>query len=313
MSASFPERQSGGHGPPTPAHRALLRRPSRWDLLAAVLLAVAVVWGIHRLSTGLPYRWEWEALPQYVLRRDPESGRLAANVLLLGFLTTIRLSLWAMLFATLIGFAAALLRMSRRPFRRAVAAAYVELLRNSPPIVLVFVFYYFIGEQLFSGWGPRKGPALAGGSDGVLLELLFAPAGLRIPFASAVLTLALFEGAYITEIIRAGIQSIDPGQQEAAAAQGFNRWQRLRYILWPQALRRILPPLGGQFISTIKDSAIVSVISIPELTFRGLELMSATHLTIETWIAITGLYFLLTFGCSLVFSRLERLSRRRPG
>ncbi len=303
-----------GHGPPTPAHRSLLRRASRWDLLAGLLLAAALAWGIHRLSTGLSYRWEWEVLPQYFLRRDPESGRLAANVLLLGFFTTIRLSLWAMLFATLIGFAAALLRMSRRPFRRAVAAAYVELLRNSPPIVLVFVFYYFVGEQLLSGWGLTQDPALAGGSgDEALLEFLFAPAGLRIPFFSAVLTLALFEGAYLTEIIRAGIQSIDPGQQEAAAAQGFSRWQRLRYILWPQALRRILPPLGGQFISTIKDSAIVSVISIPELTFRGLELMSATHLTIETWIAITGLYFLLTFGCSLLFTRLERVSRRRPG
>ncbi|MEJ5360343.1 MAG: amino acid ABC transporter permease [Desulfobacterales bacterium] len=296
----------------TPTRGRLIRRASRWDILAAFALAVAAAWGIDRISAGFPYRWEWEALPQYFLRRDPESGRLAANVLLLGFLTTIRLSLWAMLLATLIGFAAALLRMSRRAFRRAAAAAYVELFRNSPPIVLVFVFYYFIGEQLFSGWGLLEAPVARDGSAAALLELLFAPAGLRIPFLSAVLTLALFEGAYITEIIRAGIQAIDPGQYEAATAQGFSRWQRLRYILWPQALRRILPPLGGQFISTIKDSAIVSVISIPELTFRGLELMSATHLTIETWITITGLYFLLTFGCSLVFAALERASHRRP-
>jgi polar amino acid transport system permease protein len=84
----------------------------------------------------------------------------------------------------------------------------------------------------------------------------------------------------------------------------------MRYIILPQAIQRILPPLGGQFISTIKDSAIVSVISIQELTFRGMELMAATYLTFETWITITGLYFILTFGCSLIFGRLEKTWRR---
>jgi len=111
-------------------------------------------------------------------------------------------------------------------------------------------------------------------------------------FLSAVLTLSIFEGAYITEIVRAGIQSIDRGQREAAAALGFTRWQRLRHVILPQAVQRILPPLGGQFISTIKDSAIVSAISIQELTFRGMELMSATYLTFETWITISGMYFI---------------------
>ena len=301
-------RQAADHRAPdgaAPGTRRGLRLPlSRWDLLAALALAAGAAFVVHRVSTGFAYRWEWEALPQFLLRRDPETGRWAANVLLQGFFTTIRLSLAAMLFASLIGFAMALLRMSRRRFRRWVAAAYVELLRNSPPIVLVFLFYYFIGDQLLAGWSGVEAP-------GGVFDLLGAPPGGRVTFLSAVFTLALFEGAYITEIIRAGIQAIDPGQREAAAAQGFSRWQRLRYILWPQALRRILPPLGGQFISTIKDSAIVSVISIPELTFRGQELMAATHLTAETWIAVAGLYFLLTCGCSLAFSRWERASRRR--
>jgi len=84
----------------------------------------------------------------------------------------------------------------------------------------------------------------------------------------------------------------------------------MRHVILPQAVQRILPPLGGQFISTIKDSAIVSVISIQELTFRGMELMSATYLTFETWITITGLYFVLTFGCSLAFTQLENACRR---
>lgn len=85
----------------------------------------------------------------------------------------------------------------------------------------------------------------------------------------------------------------------------------MRYIILPQAVQRILPPLGGQFISTIKDSAIVSVISIQELTFRGMELMSTTYLIFETWITITALYFILTFGCSLIVGRMEKAWRQR--
>jgi polar amino acid transport system permease protein len=87
----------------------------------------------------------------------------------------------------------------------------------------------------------------------------------------------------------------------------------MRLVILPQAIHRILAPLGGQFISTIKDSSIVSVISFQELTFRGMELMSATYLTFETWITITGLYFVLTFGCSLVFGRLEKNRHRGRG
>ena len=91
---------------------------------------------------------------------------------------------------------------------------------------------------------------------------------------------------------------------------GLSRSQQLRFVILPQALQRILPALAGQLISTIKDSAIVSVISIPELTFRGLELMSATYLTFEVWITITALYFLLTFTCSLGVKRLETAGQR---
>jgi polar amino acid transport system permease protein len=140
---------------------------------------------------------------------------------------------------------------------------------------------------------------------------LIAPPPQLSSFVSAVVTVSVFEAAYIAEIVRAGIQSIDRGQQEAAAAQGLTRGQRMRYVILPQAVQRILPPLGGQFISTIKDSAIVSVISIQELTFRGMELMSATYLTFETWIVVSGMYFVLTFGCALVFARLEQSARRK--
>jgi polar amino acid transport system permease protein len=132
-----------------------------------------------------------------------------------------------------------------------------------------------------------------------------------VPFLSALLTLALFEGAYITEIIRAGILSIEKGQWEAASALGMSPAERMRHIILPQAIPRMLPPLAGQFISTIKDSAIVSVISIQELTFQGMELMASTYLTFEIWITITGLYLLLTLSFSLAVSVLESRLRIR--
>lgn len=125
------------------------------------------------------------------------------------------------------------------------------------------------------------------------------------------ISLALFEGAYITEIVRAGVQSVERGQWEASQALGLSRWQNMRYIVLPQAIQRILPPLGGQFISTIKDSAIVSVISIQELTFQGMELISVTYLTFEVWITVALLYFLLTSALSLGVDRLEVYMKRR--
>jgi len=279
-------------------------------LIALILLAAALlVW--HRLSDGLNYRWEWNALPQYFFRFDPEAGRWLPNVLMQGFFTTIRLSIWATVFATLIGTGMGLLRVSRKRFRRWIGTAYVELTRNSPPLVLVFIFYFFIGEQLLSTLALETLIRNQGPEVQSLFATLIAPPRQLASFVSAVVTLSIFEGAYIAEIVRAGIQSIDRGQHEAAAAMGLTRWQRMRHVILPQAVHRILPPLGGQFISTIKDSAIVSAISIQELTFRGMELMSATYLTFETWIIVSGMYFILTFGCSLMFARLEKSAQRR--
>jgi polar amino acid transport system permease protein len=295
-----------------PLHGKRLRL-SLLDVAIVLALLAAGVFVFYRIRDGLNYRWEWSALPQYLFRFDGEQGRWLPNVLMQGFFTTIRLSIWATVFATLIGTTMGLIRLSRSRFRRWVAAAYVELTRNTPPLVLVFVFYYFIGEQVLPRLGPEATLRHLGPNAQSLLSTLLAPPGLLTAFLSAVVTLSIFEGAYITEIVRAGIQSIDRGQREAAAALGLSRWQRLRHVILPQALQRILPPLGGQFISTIKDSSIVSVISIQELTFRGMELMSATYLSFETWITISAMYFILTFGCSLGFERLEKRLQLRGG
>ena len=282
------------------------------DATVLLIVTAAGVYLVYRIQAGLHYRWHWSAIPQYLFRFDTVAGSWRPNVLVLGLLTTIRLSIWATVLATIIGTVMGLLRVSSGLFNRLIGGTYVEIVRNLPPLVLVFIFYFFIGDQILPALGTERLVSGISGSGRSLLRVLFAPPALLVPFLSALVTLALFEGAYITEIVRSGIQSIEAGQWEAAAALGFTRSQQMRHIILPQAVQRILPPLAGQFISTIKDSAIVSVISIQELTFQGMELMATTYFTFEIWITITGLYLLLTLSCSLAVERLEiRLRKGR--
>ena len=278
--------------------------------LVVVLLAAGVL-VYQRITSRLDYTWRWAVIPQYLFRRN-EAGKVVTNYLMQGLFTTLRLSIWSSLFALIIGVVSAILRLRRSIFFRFFGRLYVELVRNTPPLVLVFIFYFFIGNQIIGAlevdsWVSRAGP----GARSLIRILAGEPA--RLPeFLSAVLTLAIYEGAYITEIIRAGIQSVAKGQWEAGYSLGFSVMDQYRFIILPQAVRNILPALAGQFISAIKDSAIVAVISIQELTFQGLELMSATYRTLEIWITITILYLVLTGFCSFAARRVEiRLGRFR--
>lgn len=257
------------------------------------------------------YTWDWSIIPQYLIRHDPKAGYVP-NLLLQGFAATIRLSFWTTLLALLLGTFFGLFRTAGSLFKRLTGGFYVGLVRNIPPLVWVFLFYFFISDQLMPLL--HLDPILRSQPSAIqkTISFLLAPPGRLSPFVSAILTLALYEGAYIAEIVRGGIQSIETGQWEAAASQGLSKWQQLRYVVLPQAFERILPPLAGQFISAIKDSAIVSVISVQELTFQGMELMAATYRTFEIWITVTALYFLLTFSCSMAVGKLERfLTQRR--
>ncbi len=280
------------------------------DLVLSLLLLSAMIYAGYKIHIGFSYKWNWGAIPQYFLRYDAEINSWVPNILLQGFFTTIRLSIWATLFATLIGTVMGLFRVSHSLFKRLIGGTYVELIRNLPPLVIIFIFYFFVGDQILSLFGVEE--FIRNSSEGTqaFFEVFFAPPALFTAFLSALITLSLFEGAYITEIVRAGIQSIEKGQWEASAALGFTRWQQMRYVVLPQAVQRILPPLAGQFISTIKDSAIVSVISIQELTFQAMELMSSTYLTFEIWITITVMYLMLTLTCSLAVERLEIYMRK---
>ncbi len=290
----------------------LSQRQFRWgqvDTALLLLLFSAVAYLGYRINIGLEYQWNWQLIPQYLLRHDPVDGWVP-NLLLLGLLTTIRLSFWSLLLAIPLGLIAGLLRASLHLFNRLVGSTYVTLLRNLPPLVLVFIFYFFISDQILPCLNIAERMATAPEWLQRMLQLLVAPPDQLEAFIAAVITLALFEGAYIGEIVRAGINSIETGQWQAARALGMRRWQILQQVVLPQAFQRMIPPLAGQAISTIKDSAIVSVISIQELTFQGMELMAATYLTFEVWISITVLYFLLTYSCSWLAGRLELRFRR---
>jgi polar amino acid transport system permease protein len=186
-----------------------------------------------------------------------------------------------------------------------IARTYVELMRNLPPLVIIFIFYFFLSDQIMPLIGIDAFLRSSSPETQRVFTLLFAPPAYASAFVSALFTLAVFEGAYITEIIRAGIESVEKGQWEAAISISLSRWHTMRFVILPQAIKRMLPALGGQFISLIKDSSIVSVISIQELAYQGTQLMTSTYLTMEVWITVSIMYLILTLSCSLVVSRIE--------
>ena len=281
------------------------------DIVVMLLVSALAYYVYYRLKVGLNYKWNWGALiPQYFFRYDPETQKWVTNLIMFGLYNTIRLSIWGTLLATLLGTVMGLFRLSESLFKRLIGRTYVELIRNIPPIVLIFVFYFFVSDQILPVLGVDEFIRNSSAGTQAFFAFILAEPRYLSAFISAVITIALFEAAYITEIVRAGIQSIERGQWEAAHALGLSWWQQMRYVILPQATKRILPPLAGQFISTIKDSAIVSVISIQELTFQAMELMASTYRTFECWIIITVLYLVLTLSLSLAVERLEIYMRK---
>jgi polar amino acid transport system permease protein len=283
----------------------------RWldAVIIAALAAFAVFIG-YRIKVGLNYKWHWASIPQYLVFRNPDTGRWAANYILQGLFTTLRLSIWATIMATLIGIVLGVFRTTKSLFLRMIGRTYVEITRNLPPLVLVFIFYFFVADQIMPLLGLEPFVRSISPRAQAVLEVLFAPVSRFTQFISSAVTIAVFEGAYITEIIRAGIESVERGQREAAYALGLSWLDQMRLIILPQAIKRILPALAGQFISTIKDSAIVAAISIQELTYQGMQLAVSTHFTFEVWLLVAVLYLVLTLSLSLGVSRLESRLRR---
>ncbi|MFN0187005.1 MAG: amino acid ABC transporter permease [Aquabacterium sp.] len=289
------------------------RRRLRWtplDTVLVLLLAGAAGALLWRADAVFHYRWDWKTVWPFIVRFDAASGRWVGNLLLDGLLTTLRLAVWGILAAGVIGTVMGLARVSRWRLPRLVAGAYVMLVRNIPPIVFVFVFVFFIASQVM--------PALAVGSRvatlppalQAVLAAAFGPARLLDNFLLGLICLSVFSGAYVTEIVRAGLQSVPRAQVEAADSLGFTPADRLRFIVLPQALRNVLPPMAGQFIQLIKDSSLVSLVSIQELSFAAQDVQVTTQRVFEVFVLAGAVYFVICFALSRLFAHLEQRAAR---
>ncbi len=211
------------------------------------------------------------------------------GLLLIGLWLTLKLSLMATIFGVVIGVAGGLARISSNPALKWTIIVYVEIIRGSPLMVQILIWYFVLGT--------------------VINDLLAAYGMGRLSaFWYGVASLSCFAGAYVTEIVRAGIQSIHRGQTEAARSLGMTYAQCMQHIILPQALRRILPPLAGQFISLIKDSSLLGIIAIRELTKAAREAVSASLQPFEIYLVVAVLYLVLTFSLSMFVQHLERRS-----
>ncbi len=210
------------------------------------------------------------------------------GILLLGLWITIKVSIIAIFFGILIGIFAGLARISHNPALKWSAVTYIELIRGSPLLVQIFIWYFVLGT---------------------LVNTLLIKQGVGVtipPLWFGVAALAFFTGAYVAEMVRAGIQSIHRGQTEAARSLGMNYVQTMVHIILPQAMRRIMPPLAGQFISLIKDSSLLGIIAIRELTKATREVVTTSLQPFELWFVCALLYLILTFSLSMWVQYLER-------
>jgi len=292
--------------PPAP----LKRRFTSADFLLFAAVAALIFYAVYRVNDVLVYNWNWSRVLGFLFKYDAETQSWVSNLLMQGLATTLRLAVWATLCATLVGVVMGYWRTCENLALRIISRCYVELIRNIPPVVFIFIFYFFVSSQLFPAIGiyniDKENPLVAN----EVFAFLFGNPALLDNFLAGMICLSLFEGAYITEIVRAGIQSTPKGQWEAARSIGLSHFNVLRYIIIPQAVRKILPPLAGQFITLIKDSAIISLISIQELTFVATEVAATTTRVFETWILVGAMYFVLCYSFALLFAHFERRARR---
>jgi polar amino acid transport system permease protein len=234
-------------------------------LLAALLVALVFYFSFHRVT----YQWNWSAVYKYRWN------------LLSGWFMTILISLAALGLSTLIGVSFALVRRSRLLPLRYFGQLYVELIRGTPLLVQILIFFYVVADAFH----------------------------VQNRYLAGILILSFFSGAYISEVVRAGIESVSQSQLESAKAIGFTRRQTYRYVIFPQAIRLTLPPLVGQFVSLIKDSSLLSVIALNEFTQAARDVNSVTYSTLESYIPLAIGYLALTLPISLWTRSLEQKLR----
>jgi polar amino acid transport system permease protein len=261
--------------PPAP------EREFPWWLLAAGLIAA---WLLLAIVTDEVYR--------AIL------ATLSRGIGITAFVTVAAFAL-----ASGLGLVLAVCALSSSIVLRQVARFYVEIVRGIPMLVLLFYIAFVGAPALVAGWNAVAEPLGLGTLQTRDLSLMWR----------AILALTIGYAAFIAEVFRAGIQSVDPGQVEAAKALGLSGWQRFRLVVFPQAIRTILPPLGNDFIALIKDSALVSVLGVADITQLGKTYAAGSFRFFETYNVVAFLYLVMTVGLSLALRALERRLRARQG
>jgi polar amino acid transport system permease protein len=266
------------------------RRPARW--VGVVAVAVFVVWVIFQVLTNPGFQW-------------PVVGRYLFNhEILIGLLMTIELTVLVMLAGIVIGLLLAVMKLSHTPVTSMAAGAYIWFFRGTPVLVQL-VFWYNLAAlfPVLSLGIPFGGPKFFSIQSTVAIS----------SFTAALLGLGLNEGAYMAEIIRAGIVSVDHGQIDAATALGYRPLQRLWVVILPQAMKSIVPPTGNQVIGMLKYSSLASVVALQELMESAQNIYSRTFETIPLLIVASLWYLALTSLLSVAQHFIEAYYSREHG
>ena len=255
------------------------RRSKIVDVAQFLLLSGGVLWLVVHGANSMNYAWQWHRIPQYLY--VIEDGELIFGPLIDGLLVTLEIGAYSIVLGLAIGLVTAFLRLSGSFSGHLLATIYLEAIRNTPLLVQLFVFYFVFGP---------------------IFELQ--------RFWVAVLCIAFFEGSFASEIIRSGIQSVAKGQWEASDSVGLTRTQAYLYVVLPQAIPIMLPPLVGIIVNLIKHSAIVSVIAVFDLTTSGLDIISETFMAFEVWLVVAAIYLAITITLSILVGLLEQHMRK---
>ncbi|MGI9946279.1 amino acid ABC transporter permease [Vibrio hyugaensis] len=249
-------------------------KPVLQAILQIAILLIAIVWVLDSGAQAMGYQWQWERVPDYIAFY--EDGEWWPAELVDGLIVTLKISAISLFFTLVIGFVTALLRLSNSKVGNAIGTAYVELIRNTPLLVQIYLLYFVFGPVI--------------GLD---------------RFSTAVLALSLFQGAYTAEIFRAGLNSIPKGQFEAAKTLGLSPLFAYKDVILPQVLQRTLPPVTNEVVSLIKNSSIVSVMAIFDLTTEARNIVSETAMPFEIWFTVAAIYLALTLSLSGLSAWLE--------
>jgi len=243
----------------------------------AIYFAVVggIIWSIYSGAQTMGYNWQWYRIPQYFYKMTDDGFQWGE--IPIGLVKTLQLSLTAFVFAVILGLVIALLRLSGLVVGKAVAVVFLEFIRNMPLLVLLYLFYYVLGPI----FGLNR-------------------------YTASILCLGVYHAALISEIFRSGIEAVAKGQWEGAKSIGMSTAQAYRFIVLPQSIRFMLPPMTGEVVHIVKSSAIVSVIAVAELTTIGRNIISDTYMSFEIWFTIAAVYLVVTLVLSVGVSRLEK-------